>query len=43
MTNFEDFSKIELKIGTSLEVEEVEESEKLIKLRYYINLKLTMI
>lgn len=31
MITFEDFSKIELKIGTILEAEEVEESEKLIK------------
>lgn len=31
MITFEDFSKIELKIGTILEAEEVEGSEKLIK------------
>ncbi len=31
MISFEDFSKLELKIGTILEAEEVEESEKLIK------------
>ncbi len=32
MISFEDFSKLELKIGTILEAEEVEGSEKLIKL-----------
>ena len=32
MISFNDFSKIELKIGTVLEVEDVEGSEKLIKL-----------
>lgn len=32
MIKFDDFSKIELKIGTVLEAEEVEESEKLIRL-----------
>lgn len=31
MITFDDFSKVELKIGTILEAEEVEESEKLIK------------
>lgn len=31
MITFEDFSKIELKVGTVLEAEEVEGSEKLIK------------
>lgn len=31
MINFEDFAKVELKVGTILEAEEVEESEKLIK------------
>ena len=31
MVSFEDFSKVELKVGTILEAEEVEESEKLIK------------
>ncbi len=30
---FEDFSKIELKIGTILEVEEIEGAEKLLKLK----------
>jgi len=33
MINIEDFAKIELKIGTVLEAEEVEGSEKLIKLK----------
>lgn len=33
MITIEDFSKIELKIGTVLEAEEVEGSEKLIKLK----------
>lgn len=33
MISFEDFSKIELKIGTVLEAEEIEGSEKLIKLK----------
>ncbi|MCL4366335.1 methionine--tRNA ligase subunit beta [Patescibacteria group bacterium] len=33
MINIEDFSKIELKVGTVLEAEEVEDSEKLIKLK----------
>ena len=32
MIDFEDFSKVELKVGTVLEAEEVEGSEKLIKL-----------
>ena len=31
--NFDDFSKIELKIGTVLEVEEIEGAEKLLKLK----------
>ncbi len=31
MINFDDFSKVELRIGTVLEAEEVEGSEKLIK------------
>lgn len=31
MINFDDFSKVELKVGTILEAEEVEESAKLIK------------
>lgn len=31
MISFEDFSKVELKVGTILEAEEVEESDKLIK------------
>ena len=33
MITFDDFSKIELKVGTVLEAEDVEESEKLIKLK----------
>ena len=33
MINFEDFAKIELRVGTILEAEEVEGSEKLIKLK----------
>lgn len=33
MINFHDFAKVELKVGTILEAEEVEESEKLIKLK----------
>jgi len=33
MASFEDFSKLELKVGTVVEAEEVEESERLIKLR----------
>jgi len=33
MISFDDFLKIELKVGTVLEAEEVEESEKLIKLK----------
>lgn len=33
MITFEDFSRIELKVGTVLEAEEVEGSEKLIKLK----------
>lgn len=33
MISFEDFSKIELKVGTVLEAGEVEGSEKLIKLK----------
>lgn len=32
MISFDDFSKVELKVGTVLEAENVEESEKLIKL-----------
>lgn len=32
MITIEDFSKVELKVGTVLEAEEMEESEKLIKL-----------
>lgn len=32
MVTFDDFSKVELKVGTVLEAEEVEDSEKLIKL-----------
>lgn len=32
MITFDDFSKLELKVGTVLEAEEVEESEKLIRL-----------
>lgn len=31
MINFEDFAKVELRVGTVLEAEEVEGSEKLIK------------
>lgn len=31
MINFEEFSEVELKVGTILEAQEVEESEKLIK------------
>lgn len=33
MITFDDFSKLELKVGTVLEAEEVEGSEKLIKLK----------
>lgn len=33
MINFEDFAKLELKVGTVLEAEEVEGSEKLIKVK----------
>lgn len=33
MITIDDFSKVELKLGTVLEAEEVEESEKLIKLK----------
>ncbi len=33
MINFDDFSKVELRVGTVLEAEEVEGSEKLIKLK----------
>lgn len=33
MITFDDFSKIELKVGTVLEAEDVEESEKLLKLK----------
>lgn len=33
MIDFEDFSKVELKVGTVLEAEEVEGSEKLIKMQ----------
>lgn len=33
MITFDDFSKIELKVGTILEAEELEGSEKLIKLK----------
>lgn len=33
MINFEDFSKVELKIGIVIEAEEVEGSEKLLKLK----------
>lgn len=33
MITIEDFSKVELKVGTVLEAEEVTESEKLIKLK----------
>lgn len=33
MIPFEDFAKVELKVGTILEAEEVENSEKLIKLQ----------
>lgn len=33
MISFEDFSKIELRVGTVLEAEEIENSEKLIKLK----------
>lgn len=33
MISIDDFSKIELKVGTVLEAEEIEESEKLIKLK----------
>lgn len=33
MISYDDFSKIELKIGTILEAEELKESEKLIKLK----------
>lgn len=33
MIPFEDFAKVELKVGTVLEVEDIEGSEKLIKLK----------
>lgn len=33
MINYDDFSKVELKVGSVLEAEEVAESEKLIKLK----------
>src|SRR3990167_5619224 len=33
MVSFEDFSKLELKVGTVLEAEDLEGSEKLIKLK----------
>lgn len=33
MITIDDFSKVELKVGTVLEAEEVEESEKLLKLK----------
>lgn len=33
MINFDDFAKVELKIGTILEAEEVEGSEKLLKFK----------
>lgn len=33
MIKYDDFAKVELKVGTVLEAEEVEESEKLIKLK----------
>lgn len=33
MISFDEFSKLELRVGTVLEVEDVEESEKLIKLK----------
>lgn len=33
MISFDDFSKVELKVGTVLEAEDVEGSEKLIKLK----------
>lgn len=33
MINYDDFSKIELKVGTVLEAEDIEGSEKLIKLK----------
>lgn len=33
MISFDDFSKLELKVGTVLEAEEVENSEKLIRLK----------
>lgn len=33
MISFEDFSKIELRVGTVLEAEDLEESEKLLKLK----------
>lgn len=33
MINFDDFSKVELKIGTVLEAQEVEGAEKLLKLK----------
>lgn len=33
MINFDDFAKVELKVGTVLEVEPIEESEKLLKLK----------
>ena len=33
MINFDDFAKVELKVGTVMDAEEVEGSEKLIKLK----------
>ncbi|MDO8498214.1 MAG: methionine--tRNA ligase subunit beta [bacterium] len=33
MISFDDFAKVEMKVGTILEVEEIEGSEKLLKLR----------
>lgn len=33
MISFDDFSKVELKVGTVLKAEEVEDSEKLLKLK----------
>jgi len=33
MINYDDFSKVELKVGTVLEAEDLEESEKLLKLK----------
>lgn len=35
MITVDDFSKLDLKVGTILEAEEVEESEKLIRLTVY--------